>query len=124
MTGSSKKKAEPKGTPQECTDFASARGRPSLFLFVPESLDLIHAVLVRNELKDQQFDEIDVVVNSGGGSIHAAYQIVEVARMHAKQVIACVPFYAKSAATLALHCCRHDRPGRACPTWTARHPDP
>lgn len=100
MGASTKKKAETKATPQECIDFATARGRPALFLFVPEPLDLVHAVRVRNELKDQQLDEIDVVINSGGGSIHAAYQIAEVVRMHAKQVIACVPFYAKSAATL------------------------
>lgn len=73
MGASTKKKAETKATPQECVDFATARGRPALFLFVPEPLDLVHAVRIRNELKDQQLDEIDVVINSGGGSIHAAY---------------------------------------------------
>jgi hypothetical protein len=57
-------------------------------------------VRIRLLLKDQQLAEIDVVINSSGGSIHAAYQISEILRMHVKQVNACVPFYAKSAATL------------------------
>ncbi len=105
MPAAPKKRGESKGipqesVPQECVDFATARGRPALFLFVPESLDLVHAVRVRHELKDQQLGEVDLVINSGGGSIHAAYQIAEVLRMHSKRVIACVPFYAKSAATL------------------------
>ncbi len=100
MVTAAKKKVDPKQIPQEFVDFVNLRGRPAVFLFVQESLDLVHAVRVRNELKDQQFQELDLVINSVGGSIHAAYQIVELLRMHTKQLIACVPFYAKSAATL------------------------
>lgn len=100
MASATRKRAEPRKTPRECIDFATARGRPALFLLVPEYLDLIHAVRVRSELKEQQLAQVDIVINSGGGSIHAAYQIAEVVRAHAKEVIACVPFYAKSAATL------------------------
>lgn len=35
-----------------------------------------------------------------GGQIHPAYQIVEICRNHCGKLFACVPFYAKSAATL------------------------
>ncbi len=100
MAGTSRTKTTQKTTPQECMNFATARGRPALFLFVRESLDIIHAVRVRLLRKDQQLTEIDFVINSSGGSIHAAYQISEILRMHVKHVNACVPFYAKSAATL------------------------
>ena len=91
---------EEKKTPQELQAFVDARGRPGVFLFVRESLDLPHVVRLRNVLAHQSFEEIDLVIHSGGGSIHAAYQIVELLRLHAKRIYACVPFYAKSAATL------------------------
>jgi hypothetical protein len=100
MASTSKGKAAPKSMPTECLNFAEARGRPALFLFTREPLDLVHAVRIRLLLKDQQLPEADLVINSSGGSIHAAYQISEILRMHIKQVNACVPFYAKSAATL------------------------
>lgn len=81
-------------------EFAVARGRPSAFLFLTESLDLIHVTRLRSFLDNQNFEELDLVIHSGGGSIHAAYQIVELLRLHAGRIHACVPFYAKSAATL------------------------
>ena len=40
------------------------------------------------------------MIHSGGGDIHVAYQMVELMRMHTKRLFACVPLYAKSAATL------------------------
>lgn len=51
-------------------------------------------------LAEREFDEIDLVIHSGGGDIHAAYQTIQLLRMHAKRIHACVPFWAKSAATL------------------------
>lgn len=55
---------------------------------------------LRDVLGSTMFEELDLVINSGGGSIHAAYQIIELLRLHTKRLNACVPFYAKSAATL------------------------
>lgn len=81
-------------------DFTNARRRPSVFLFLTESLDLQHVVRLRSTLGNQDFEELDLVINSAGGSIHAAYQVIELLRLHAKRIYACVPFYAKSAATL------------------------
>ena len=81
-------------------DFTNARRRPSVFLFLTESLELQHVVQLRSTLGNQDFEELDLVINSGGGNIHAAYQVIELLRLHAKRIYACVPFYAKSAATL------------------------
>ena len=74
---------------------------PAVFLILPqESLDLKHLVQLQSALGDQQFEEVDFVVHSGGGNINVAYQIVELIRLHTKRLFVCVPFYAKSAATL------------------------
>jgi hypothetical protein len=51
-------------------------------------------------LAERRYEELDVVLHSGGGSAHSAYQIVELLRFHAGRLNACVPFWAKSAATL------------------------
>lgn len=86
--------------PSTLREFTSARGHPSVFLFLDESLNLTHVTRLRSALDNQEFKELDLVINSGGGSIHAAYQVIELLRFHAKRIHACVPFYAKSAATL------------------------
>lgn len=81
--------------------FADARGRPAIFVFsMMEPLTPSTVLELRSELRHKKFDEVDLVVNSGGGSIDAAYQIIELVRLHTETVNACVPFYAKSAATL------------------------
>ena len=84
----------------ELIAFTNARGRPAVFLFLPESLDLRNVVQLREVLGAQEFEELDLVINSGGGDIHAAYQMIELLRLHTKRLYACIPFYAKSAATL------------------------
>lgn len=63
-------------------------------------MDLSHAVQVQAALGDGDYEEVDVIVHSPGGSIHAAYQIVEMLRLRSDVFFACVPLYAKSAATL------------------------
>ena len=80
--------------------FTNARGRPSVFLFLAESLNVGHVIQLRSVLGDHAFEELDLVIDSHGGNIHAAYQVIELLRLHARRVHACVPFYAKSAATL------------------------
>lgn len=84
----------------ELVAFTNARGRPAVFLFLPEALDIRNVVQLREVLGAQEFEELDLVINSGGGDIHAAYQMIELLRLHTKRLYACIPFYAKSAATL------------------------
>ena len=81
--------------------FATLRGRPAAFLvLLHESLAMDHLFLLRSALGDRQFEEIDLVIHSRGGDINVAYQMVELIRLHTKRLFACVPLYAKSAATL------------------------
>lgn len=58
------------------------------------------ALRLHDALRGKQFDELDLVIHSGGGSAHAAYQAMTLLRLHASRIYACVPFWAKSAATL------------------------
>lgn len=94
------KKNQKSGISSTLEDFTNARRRPSVFLFLTESLEFQHVVQLRSTLGNQDFEELDLVINSGGGNIHAAYQVIELLRLHAKRIYACVPLYAKSAATL------------------------
>lgn len=85
---------------ENLNSFANARGKPSVFLILSESLQLKHLIQLRTKLGDQEFEELDLVIHSGGGNIHVAYQMIQLLRLHAECINACVPFYAKSAATL------------------------
>ena len=80
--------------------FAAQRGRPAVFLFLQDSLDRHHLHELQSVLGDRQFEEIDLIIHSGGGDINVAYQMVELTRLHTEHLFACVPLYAKSAATL------------------------
>lgn len=80
--------------------FVNARGRPAVFMFLSQPMFRPHVHQLRSELGDRKFDELDLVIHSGGGDIHAAYQLVVLLRLHAERFFACVPSYAKSAATL------------------------
>jgi len=56
-----------------------------------------------NSLGDHRFDNLDLIVQSSGGDIHAAYLIMSMLRQRMKgegELIACVPSRAQSAATL------------------------
>lgn len=88
------------GYPSELVSFANVRDRPSVFLFLAEALELQHLLQLRQALGKCYFDEIDLVIHSAGGNIHVAYQVIELLRCHTKKINACVPLYAKSAATL------------------------
>lgn len=44
--------------------------------------------------------KLDVVLDSGGGSIDSAYKVLKLLKMYADRVTVIVPFYAKSAASL------------------------
>lgn len=84
----------------ELQAFTDKRDRPSLFLFSSEALCLQHAWEIRSLLNDKSLPELDLVIQSGGGSIHVAYIIVKLLRSHVKKLNACVPLFARSAATL------------------------
>lgn len=81
-------------------DFATLRGRPAIFVVLHEAIQPAHLLLLRREVGDRQFEELDFVIHSGGGDINTAYQMVQLIRQHTKRMNACVPLYAKSAATL------------------------
>ncbi len=81
-------------------DFATLRGRPAIFVVLHEPIQPAHLLLLRREVGDRRFDELDFVIHSGGGDINTAYQMVQLIRQHTKRMNACVPLYAKSAATL------------------------
>jgi len=55
---------------------------------------------VKEQLGDKQLEELDVVLNTPGGDIDAAFSITKLLRRHAKKVNIIVPSYAKSAGTL------------------------
>lgn len=91
----------PNDIEQKLQSFVDARGRPALFfLSLSYPIGLPHVLAVRSALNDYHFDELDFVINSLGGDINSAYQIAELLRLHTKRLNACVPLFAKSAATL------------------------
>lgn len=100
VTGNKKRVSEPKTVPPEFQAFVDARKKPAVFLFSLEPLELQHVVSLQKALRAQELEEIDLVIHCGGGSIHAAYQIVELLHRHTHILNACVPLFAKSAATL------------------------
>ena len=79
--------------------FADSRGRPAVFFFA-DPLGTDSVVSLQEQLQDRELEELDLVIHSGGGNVHAAYQAMTLLRRHAKRIHACVPFRAKGAATL------------------------
>lgn len=86
--------------PPELQRFVNARGIPAVFMFLRGSMQGEHAILTKQLVANRRFSELDIVINSGGGAINPAYKIVQILRQHCDQLYACVPFFAKSAATL------------------------
>lgn len=79
--------------------FAEARQRALLLL----SMDPIrHSGMLRlsETLRAAHFDELDVLLQTPGGKIEAAYQVIKILRAHASTLNVIVPSYAKSAGTL------------------------
>jgi hypothetical protein len=82
--------------------FATVRGHASLIYFLSpdEPIGTSNVQEVARCVGDRRFEELDLVIDSVGGDIHAAYQLVSFLRQRAERLIACVPRYARSAATL------------------------
>lgn len=55
-------------------------------------------------LREKKFKELDVLLQTNGGDIHAAYNIVKLLRKSASTVNIIVPWFAKSAGTLISLC--------------------
>lgn len=95
-------------------EFARARGRPAMFYLLGEGDDQEHrpdVPITKRTVEqlasalddDGPFQDLDLVIQSSGGDIHAAYQIMTLLRAHMRSdgnVVACVPRRAASAAML------------------------
>lgn len=74
------------------------------------SIDRLTVTDVYNDVKlliRKPIDQLDVIVDSAGGNIDAAYHLVKLLRRCAKRIVMIVPRFAKSAATL-LVCGGHE----------------
>lgn len=83
-------------------DSANTRSR-SILVFVPRtSIVPDHLFEIRKLFreKSESINDLDILIHSGGGDIHAAYQISELANLKFSNIQAIIPLYAKSAATL------------------------
>lgn len=93
--------------------WAAAKGRPTAFYLLAEgdpAEDRPDVPITKktvgqlaSALADDQFDDLDLVIQSSGGDIHAAYQMMSLlrGRMTGRgELVACVPGKAQSSATL------------------------
>lgn len=92
-----------KGAKQSIVDGAKKiikeRGNPVLILDLKEVSKSV-LLSVHDLLCKKQFKALDVILQTPGGDINAAFLITKVLRKHAEQVNIIVPLYAKSAGTL------------------------
>ncbi len=93
--------------------WAGARGRPTAFYLLAEGdpaedrpdvpITTKTVAQVAMALGNDQFDDLDLVIQSSGGDIHAAYQVMTLLRGRMRgdgELVACVPGRAQSSATL------------------------
>lgn len=95
-------------------EFAEARQRPAVFYLLGEGDDAEHrpdVPITKRTVEqlasalddDGPFEALDFVIQSSGGDIHAAYQVMTLLRNHMRpegELVACVPRRAASAAML------------------------
>lgn len=79
--------------------FAEERKHPILLLNLDE-VTKFGALELQSKLGNKHFVELDVVLQTPGGDIDAAYLIVQLIKKKAAKVNIFVPLYAKSAGTL------------------------
>lgn len=93
--------------------WAAARGRPAAIYLLAEGnlaqdrpdtpITKTTVIQMANALGGDEFDDLDLVIQSSGGDIHAAYQMMSLLRGHMRRrggLVACVPGKAQSSATL------------------------
>lgn len=92
----------PSPTPQQLVQaFVDMRRRPAVVMLIDgEDLAERHLFDVDAATSDVRAPAIDLVIDSSGGAPDWAYQIIEVLRQRFDEIDACVPYWAKSAATL------------------------
>lgn len=82
----------------------AARSSKLLVLISHRSLGIEEVLalssMVRKMGKADDLNNLDVLLDSGGGDLDSAYKILQILKSYAKRVTVVVPFYAKSAATL------------------------
>ncbi len=83
----------------EVTQIQSIRKKDLLLLGMPE-ITRKEAMEIHELLLDKKTDELDVILQTFGGDIDAAFFITKLLRQHAIKVNILVPAYAKSAGTL------------------------
>jgi hypothetical protein len=75
------------------------RKNPIVTLHIPTIKDTIN-IDINSLIPEKQFKEIDVILNTNGGDINAAYRIIKQLREIGKKVNIIIPLIAKSAGTL------------------------
>lgn len=93
--------------------WAAARGRPTAVYLLAEGnlaedrhdvpITRQTVIQMANALGDDRFDKLDLLIQSSGGDIHAAYQMMSLLRgrmSDSGELVACVPSKAQSSATL------------------------
>ena len=77
------------------------RGRKLMSLVIDRPIDGTTAYEAARLLRQMgDIDDLDIMLDSAGGDLDAAYKILKIVRAYANNVAVIVPFYAKSAATL------------------------
>lgn len=115
-TGISKEQANGSRAPaivRVACRFTGARNRPALFLLLGEgdlAADRLDVPITRrivdhvmSAVGDDRFHDLDLVINSSGGDIHATYRMIAMLRgrmIGDGELAACVPQRAQSSATL------------------------
>jgi len=91
-----------KGLQLKIEEFAKLRkSKVLLFHTYKEEINRANYEEINDFLKcSEQFEQLDVVIESFGGDIHAAFKIADLLKKMAKKLNVLVPRHAKSAATL------------------------
>ena len=77
------------------------RNRKLMFLVIHRPIDGTTAYEVARLFRQMgDIGDLDIILDSGGGDLDAAYKTLKIIRSYAKNIAVIVPFYAKSAATL------------------------
>lgn len=84
-------------------EIVKQRKNPLLLLNLVE-VSPTSVLKIEQILRRKKFKELDVLLQTSGGNIHAAYNIVKLLRKSASAVNIIVPLFAKSAGTLICLC--------------------
>ena len=82
-------------------EIEAKRGTRMVVLFCYAALDTVTVYKLNKILRRMgPIENLDILIESGGGDIDAAVKLIKTAKAYAKKDSAVVPFYAKSAASL------------------------